>query len=128
MKKIICISIITIILFSFAIFELIQVNTITQYLDNKVSTLPILYENNKDDISILTDRVQEISDYWNKYEDGLCLIFSHKDLSSTTDSLTKLLAYTKNNDYNNAIAEITLLKEIAEKNYHIMGFNIHNVL
>lgn len=128
MKRTIIIISITIILLIFAIYELIQVNFITHYLENKVSNLDQKYEENAENISVLSGEIAEISDYWNSYEDALCLIFSHKDLSTTTDSLTRLLAYTKNNDYDNAIVEITLLQELASKNYHIMGFNIHNVL
>ena len=128
MKRTICILLITISLFSLAIFELIHVNTITHYLEIKVNTLPAKFENNKEDISVLYSEIYEVSEYWNSFETPLCLIFSHKDLSTTTDSLTRLLAYTKINDYENAIVELTLLQELASKNYHIMGFNIHNVL
>ena len=127
MKKAFCISIIVILLISLATIELIFVNKITHYLENEVANLPEKFISNKDNITVLTDDIKAISDYWNTYEDQLCLIFSHKDLSLTTDSLTKLLSYTINNDYNNAIVELTLLKELSSKNYHIMGFNIHNV-
>ena len=36
--------------------------------------------------------------------------------------------YTKNNDYDNAICELELLKEYSSDSYHILGFNLHNVL
>ena len=55
-------------------------------------------------------------------------MFNHKDLSSVTDTLTRLKSYIFNNDYDNAIAEVTLLEEYATKNRHIMGFNMQNLL
>ena len=102
MKRTITIISITIILLAFAVYELIEVNHITNYLEDKVSTLTEKYEENYANINILSSEIEEISNYWNSYEDALCLIFSHKDLSTTTDSLTRLFAYTKNNDYDNA--------------------------
>ena len=128
MKRTITIIAIAIILITFAIAELILVGNIVDYMEDSINNIAVKYSENKDDISVLSEEIKTIDDYWDKYESTLCLIFSHKDLSVTTDSLNKLMAYTKNNDYDNAIAEIELLKSMVEKNHHIMGFNIHNVL
>ncbi len=128
MKRAITIISITTILIAFAIAELIYVNQIVDYMEDNINAIASQYEENKDDITILADKIVDIDEYWDSYESILCLIFSHKDLSVTTDSLNKLIAYTRNNDYDNAIAELEMLKTLVEKNHHIMGFNIHNVL
>jgi len=128
MKRVITIIFISVLLLAFATAELIFVGNIVYNMEKSVNTIAQEYTSNKDDITVLEDKIKDIDDYWDKYESTLCLIFSHKDLSVTTDSLNKLMAYTKNNDYDNAIAEIELLKSMVEKNHHIMGFNIHNVL
>ena len=128
MKKTIIIIIIAILLNALAIYELINVGYINSTLKNSVQTLPDKYIANKDDISVLTNNVEEIENFWTKNEQGLFLIFSHKDLSTTADSINRLLSYTKNNDYDNAYAEVNLLVSYVDKNDYIMGFNIQNVL
>ena len=128
MKRTITILIITALLIGFAIFELVTVSQFTTKLRADITTLTNQYNSNKDDITILSDDIEIISDYWNESEPALCIIFSHKDLSTTTDSLTRLLGYTRNNDYDNAIVELTLLNNVLDRNEYIMGFNIHNVL
>ena len=50
------------------------------------------------------------------------------DLSTITDTLSRLSSSVTNNDYDNAIIEVNLLKEYSEKNRHIMGFNMQNLL
>lgn len=55
-------------------------------------------------------------------------MFNHKDLSTITDTLSRLSSSVNNNDYDNAIIEVNLLKEYSEKNRHIMGFNLQNLL
>lgn len=128
MKKTIIIIIIAILLNALAIYELINVGYINSTLKNSVQTLPDKYIANKDDISVLTNNVEEIENFWTKNEQGLFLIFNHKDLSTTADSINRLLSYTKNNDYDNAYAEVNLLVSYVDKNDYIMGFNIQNVL
>lgn len=128
MKKAIIILIITIALLSLATWEAIAVNNIIKVMDENVQSIAVKYQDNKEDITILYDELDDIDNYWTTRESMLCLIFNHKDLSSITDSINKLKAYTQNNDYDNAISEVELLKGYTEKNTHIMGFNIHNIL
>ena len=82
----------------------------------------------KDNLSIILPKVDSIKSDWDQVEPTLCLMFNHKDLSSITDTLAMYRAFVYNNDYDNAIAEISLLKEYAEKNDHVMGFNLQNLL
>jgi len=126
-KRTITIIILTIMLLSIGIFEIISVDKIISNLDNNVNKLIPVYENNKEDITIAFNTVQEMKTKWEKKEYALSLIFNHKDLSMVNDCLCRLTAYTKNNDYDNAIAEVYLLKEYSEKNTSIMGYNFQNV-
>ena len=127
MKRAITIIILTVILFGIGIFELISVNKIITTLDKNVDKLIPVYENNQNDITIAFETIQEMKNKWEKNEYNLSLMFNHKDLSMVNDCLCRLAAYTKNNDYDNAIAEVYLLKEYSEKNTSIMGYNFQNV-
>ena len=128
MKRLLAVIIITISLFTLATYECISVANINNKLEADVS---ILYENFEDDpehVSSFTETVKTLKNNWDSKENALCLMFNHKDLSCITDTFTRLLASVKNNDYDNAIIEVNLLKEYSEKNRHVMGFNLQNVL
>lgn len=127
MKRAITIIFLTAMLLSIGIFEIISVDKIISNLDNNVEKLIPIYETNKDDITVAYNTVQEMKSKWEKNEYNLSLIFNHKDLSMVNDCLCRLTAYTKNNDYDNAIAEVYLLKEYSEKNTSIMGYNFQNI-
>lgn len=128
MKKIIIVSIITLLLITLGTFEVIMVKNINVKLLSNVNQLHTLTIENKDDLTHILEKVDSIKNDWDNVEPVLCLMFNHKDLSTITDTLSKYRAYVYNNDYDNAIAEISLLKEYAEKNDHVMGFNIQNLL
>ena len=128
MKKIVIVSIITLLLITLGTFEVIMVKNINVKLLSNVNQLHTLTIENKDDLTHILEKVDSIKNDWDNVEPVLCLMFNHKDLSTITDTLSKYRAYVYNNDYDNAIAEISLLKEYAEKNDHVMGFNIQNLL
>ena len=125
-------TIIAIVLFCFlvslATFEVIAVNNIITELEDKTKQLQIEVKQNEDDVTKVSARVLELKQFWDGNEHALFLMFNHKDLSTITDSLSRLYSYTSNNNFDDAIAEVNLLKEYSEKNVHIMGFNIQNIL
>ena len=127
-KRAITVIIFTLILVGLGLAESIIVNKIVINLDNDVGALVTKYEANKDDVTSLLSDIDNIKQNWNKNENMLCLVFNHKDMSIITDSLSRLRTYTQNNDYDNGIVELKLLKVNTEKQPHIMGFNIHNIL
>ncbi len=128
MKKQLTVAIIAALLIMLATFEAITVSNIINYVDDEVNKIYQEYELNKNDITVLYPKLDEIDEYWASKEWWLCLMFNHKDLSAVTDSLNRLLAYTKNNDYDNAIAEVEVLRGITEKNSCNMGFTLQNIL
>ena len=82
---------------------------------------------NEDNTSSILSEVDTARDAWDDKEIYLSLIFNRKDLSAITDNLALYRAYVYNNDFDNSIAQISLLKEYAEKNDHVMGFNFQNI-
>ena len=112
---------------TFGIIELINVGNTLITMENTINDLNQQYELNQDDITIFYDEVGDVKEIWERKENWLCFLFNHRDLSTITDSINRLQAYTKNNDYDNAICELSLLKEYSTKNHHIMGFNIRNI-
>lgn len=124
------ITVLSILIFTIAIgvWELVSVRSTLTEMETVIITLYDKYEESEDDITIYYDEITLIKEYWEANENWLCFLFNHRDLSTITDSINKLQAYTKNNDYNNSVAELSLLREYSTKSYHIMGFNIHNIL
>lgn len=128
MRKAITVIAITVVTITFGIWEVARVRTTLTSMEDIITDLNIRYEQNSEDITIFYDELGDLKEYWEHQEDWLCYIFNHRDLSTITDSINRLIPYTKNNDYDNAICELSLLKEYSTKSYHIMGFNIHNIL
>lgn len=128
MKKGIIVLIIGIITIVFGIVELISVNKVLTTMENAITELNQEFELHEEDITIYYERIGNIKEYWQQKEDWLCFLFNNRDLSVITDSINRLQAYTKNNDYDNAVAELAILKEYSTENCHIMGYNIKNVL
>lgn len=128
MKRAIIIILIFIATITFAIVEMNYVQSILTTMENSITDLKQQYEINEENITQYYDKVSDIKEYWAKKESTLCFLFNHRDLSTITDSINRLQVYTQNNDYDNAIAELAILKEYSTENCHIMGFNIHNIL
>lgn len=127
-KRLITIIVIALLLLGLGITECIVVNNFITDIDAQVSELIPLYEDNKDDITFLTEKAKSIEAKWDKNERILCLMFNHKDIGVLTDTMTRVVEYTKQNNYDDAIVELHILKEYTEKNHTIMGCNIHNIL
>ena len=126
-KKGISVLAIFIITITFGIFEIIQVKKTLITLEDLVNDLYIKYELNEESINTFYNETGDIREYWDKSQHWLCFIFNHRDLSTITDSINRLRTYTKNNDYDNAICELELLKEYSSNSYHILGFNLQNI-
>ncbi len=127
-KKLISVIIILVILFGLAITEIILVGNFINELDEEVSELIVEYEENKDNVINVLPHLEELKFKWDKAEHHLCLMFNHKDMTSITDCLSRVLSYTTQNNYEEGYVELHLLKEYSEKNPHIMGCNWNNIL
>jgi len=127
-KKAIIIIFIFIFLITLGFVEQNNVKKVLTSMEDSIIGLNQQYELNQDNIVVFYNKVSNIKEYWLEKENWLCFLFNHRDLSVITDSINRLQAYTQNNDYDNAIAELAMLREYSTKNCHIMGFNIKNVL
>jgi len=127
-KKAFLIIGITLLVITFGAIEILNVRKTLDTMEINVVNLYSKYEEVEDNITIFVDDVDNLMDYWEKQEVWLCYLFNHRDLSVITDSLNRLSAYTENNDYNNAICELALLREYSSESHHLMGFNIKNIL
>ena len=128
MKKLVCVIVIAILLFGLAITETVLIENLLIDIDDKIDHLLVEYEVNKEDVTVTIPEIEKIKTEWDEAENALCLMFNHKDMSSVTDCISRLLSFTKINNYDDGIVELRLLKEYSEKNPHIMGCNIHNIL
>ena len=122
-KKGLLVLTIIILTLIFGILELYNVDKVLTTMEISIMGLYKEYEENEEDITIFSNKVGNIKEYWLKSEDWLGFIFNNRDLSTITDSINRLQAYTKNNDYDNAIAELAMLQQYSTENSHIMGFN-----
>ena len=108
--------------------EVANVNNVLATMENVFIDLERQYELNQSDITQFYDDIGDAKEIWENNSNWLCHIFNHRDLSSITDSINRPRAYTKNNDYDNAICELSLLKDYYSESNHIMGFSIKNIL
>jgi hypothetical protein len=126
-KKGLVILVIVIATITFGILELYKVDKVLSTMEIAIMGLYKEYEENEEDIKKFSSKVGNIKEYWLEQEDWLGFIFNNRDLSTITDSINRLQAYTKNNDYDNAIAELSMLEQYSTENSHIMGFNFKNI-
>lgn len=126
-RAIIIITLITSLL-GLAVTELILVKSFINTIEDDVNELVVLYEENKDDITTLVPEVEKVEKNWDSKEQMLCLMFNHKDITMITDCITRLIEYSKQNKYDDAIVDLKILQKYAEKNHDIMEFNINNIL
>ncbi len=127
-KRAITVILISLTLVTVGLIECLLVKDVVVDLDNRVGELITKYELNKNDVTPLINEIDDIKKQWDNHENILCIVFNHKDMSIITDGLSKLRSYTENNNYDDGIVELKLLKENTEKQPHVMGFNIHNIL
>ena len=96
-KRLITVIVIAILLLTLGIVECVLVNNFIVSIDNQVNELIPLYTENKNDITILTEKANAIEKKWDDNEQILCLMFNHKDIGILTDTMTRLVEYTKQN-------------------------------
>lgn len=127
-KRLITIIIITILLIALAITELILVEKFIKDLEMEVNKLVIMYEENKDNIVPLAQEVDALDKKLDSKEQLLGLMYNYKDINVISDCMTKIVEYSKQNNYDDAIVELKILQEYAHKNHDTMGCNFNNIL
>jgi len=108
-KRLITILILSLLLLALGITELILVKNFINGIEEDVNNLVILYEENKDNIVPLIPEVEKVEQKWDSKEQLLCLMFNHKDISVITDCITRVIEYSKQNNYDDAIVDLKIL-------------------
>ena len=127
-KKAVLIIIMILGLVALGITELILVKSFTNSIENDVDNLVVLYSENKEDITPLVPELEKLENKWDSKVQVLCLMFNHKDITMITDCITRLIEYSRQNKYDDAVVDLKILQKYAEKNHDIMEFNINNIL
>ena len=127
-KRIITMCILMLLLLGLGITELVLVKNFINDIESDVNRLVVLYEENQDDIEPLIPEVEKVETKWDNQVQLLCLMFNHKDISMITDCITRVIEYSRQNKYEDAIVDLKILQKYAEKNHDIMEFNINNIL
>ena len=106
--------------------------TVQSVLHSLEHDIQVLHENiishEGADISIYTQDISKLKQYWIEHEEKICIMFNHKDLLPITESITRASANIKNNNHDDTIIELNLLEEYTENSAHIMSFHINNIL
>lgn len=128
MKRFLIILIIISLITLLGIFESISVQSVMQNLTHDITSIHSKVLENKDDITHLSDEINVVKDYWITHEEYICIMFNHKDLLPITESISRASANIENNNYDDTIIELNLLKEYAKNSSHVMSFHINNIL
>ena len=129
MKKIVWVLIITVLLLAIVIGEQIFVDNTLNTLIEKIETV-----NTKIDLTEnvegeeITQSLQEIDDFWTEKENVLCLFINHNDLSKVGETIKRVKNYAQNNNKEETLIELDVLKFYAESYKHVMEINPQNLL
>ena len=127
MKKTITMIVVAILLLGLGITESILVGNLISDIENNVNDFVVEFEANRDNVYVLTDKIQEIEQKWDSKEDILYIMFNYKDIRLFADTLTRVSEYTRENNYDDGIVELKILQEYAKKNHDIMSCNFTNI-
>lgn len=127
MKRSIYVITIVAILLAFGIYELLAVNSFISNMQNAVGEIYNAFPQTESTITNLTEQITDLQHEWNKRENTLCLLHNHKDLSVTTDTITRLKVSVEQNQYYEAKQDLDLLLTQTTKLKHTMTFSVQNV-
>ncbi len=129
MKKIIPVTIITILLITIVIMEQVFVHSTLSSLKEKVEDIDFAVKSNSkiDSENILTD-INNLDEYWTSKERILCLSINHNDLNSIGEQIKKIKAYINQDKKEETLLEIELLIFYIDNYRHVMGISPQNIL
>lgn len=129
MKKIIPVTIITILLITVVIMEQLFVHSTLSSLKAKVDDIDYAIKNNSeiDNENIITN-INNLDEYWTSKERILCLSINHNDLNSIGEQIKKIKAYISQNKKEEALLEIELLIFYIDNYSHVMEITPQNIL
>ena len=128
MKKIISVLVISALLLTAVVLEQV-------FVQNTLNTLLVKIETFDTEISkvadintkALVDISTELDQYWTEKEKVLCLSINHNDLNKVGEQIKKIVVYVNQNNKDDCIYELEILKFYAKSYKHVMEINPQNV-
>ena len=128
MKRLIVIILIAISLAGALIYEQIFINNSISTLKEKTNNVYELVHSstilNDDEI---INKINDLNDFWSTRESQLCIIINHKDMEKVGEQITKLLTSCKENNIEQSLIEVDLLKYYTEGYEHIIKLTFQNI-
>lgn len=113
---------------SVVIGEQIFVDTTLSTLIDKIEQLDNAVQNsqniNATQIQIMVD---ELNKFWTDKENILCLSINHNDLNKVGEQIKKVKVYIEQDNKEDCVYEIDVLRFYAEGYKHIMELTIQNI-
>lgn len=75
----------------------------------------------------LIANTNQLADFWKEKENVLCTFVNHKDIEEIGEEITKLQSSVKNNNSEQYLQSIDLIKFYLQGYKHIIGISIQNV-
>lgn len=126
--KVLAISIFSAILLGLVAFEvLITYDTVNKVKQTNYEVIELAYNGSENEMQ-LYKRLDELSKFWAKRENVLCIIFNHKDMVEIGKELEQAKSYLKLDNKNEAIVHLELLAEDILSMEHIVYFNLPNLM
>lgn len=126
--KVLAISIFSAIILGLVAFEvLITYDTVNKVKQTNYEVIELAYNGSENEMQ-LYKRLDELSKFWAKRENVLCIIFNHKDMVEIGKELEQAKSYLKLDNKNEAIVHLELLAEDILSMEHIVYFNLPNLM
>lgn len=127
MRRIIWVLIILASLVIIITLEQVNVSDTLAGLKERIQVISTKIESSEQ-ITDLTEEVDELNDFWDKRESIICLTYNHKDMEKIGEQIKKLQTYVKLNDKDNSILEFNLLAFQVTGYEHLVVTSFQNVL
>ena len=127
MKKAIHIIIIVVGLITICTIEQLLANKYFKEVEERANNLYVQFlSTNQIDTKIISN-TNELADFWKNKENILCTFVNHKEIEEIGEEITKMQAAVKNNNLQQYLESLDLIKFYVEGYKHIIGINLQNI-
>lgn len=129
MKRFIAMIIIVVTLAAIATFEEVYIHNFIYNFSTKAESVSSLIKENQSILNTasLIDSFENLKKYWSNSKTIICYFTNYDKIRTTDESIVKLQAAIKENDYSLATENIAVLKNYSEFFHYTIGFNINNL-
>ncbi|MBR4124435.1 MAG: DUF4363 family protein [Clostridia bacterium] len=129
MKKIISVLVISAMLLTAVILEQVFVQNTLDTLLAKIDTFDAEIQKVSDiNSQTLLNLGKDLDEYWTEKEKILCLSINHNDLNKVGEQIKKIVVYVDQNNKDDCIYELEILKFYAKSYKHVMEITPQNLL